>query len=208
MLKENIRRLRKDKGYSQETLAEALGVVRQTVSKWEKGLSVPDADLLEKMAELLEVDVNTLLGASLPSESERNSLDEIAKQLAVFNERSASNINKRRMIKKYLFIGLGIFIAIILAIIILAQLCKAYLKDDMHTITDQKIESYVVECKSDEETYHYEIDYDRNDDVLSIASLNNPSDLKLDTSLKASYLLEIITDYHQKRGVACHIQYE
>ena len=59
-----------------------------------------DADLLEKMAELLEVDVNTLLGASLPSESERNSLDEIAKQLAVFNERSASNINKRRMIKK------------------------------------------------------------------------------------------------------------
>ena len=59
MLKENIRRLRKDKGYLQETLAEALGVVRQTVSKWEKGLSVPDADLLEKMAELLEVDVNT-----------------------------------------------------------------------------------------------------------------------------------------------------
>ena len=59
MLKENIRRLRKDKGYSQETLAEALGVFRQTVSKWEKGLSVPDADLLEKMAELLEVDVNT-----------------------------------------------------------------------------------------------------------------------------------------------------
>ena len=45
---------------------------------------MPDADLLEKMAELLEVDVNTLLGASLPSESERNSLDEIAKQLAVF----------------------------------------------------------------------------------------------------------------------------
>ena len=93
-------RYQKDKGYSQETLAEALGVVRQTVSKWEKGLSVPDADLLEKMAELLEVDVNTLLGASLPSESERNSLDEIVKQLAVFNERSASNINKRRMIKK------------------------------------------------------------------------------------------------------------
>ena len=40
---------------------------------------MPDADLLEKMAELLEVDVNTLLGASLPSECERNSLDEIAK---------------------------------------------------------------------------------------------------------------------------------
>ena len=85
--------------------------------------------------------------------------------------------------------------------IILAQLFKAYLKDDIHTITDQKIESYVVECKSEEETYHYEIEYDRNDDVLSIASLNNPADLKLDTSLKASYLLEIITGYHQKKEV-------
>ena len=92
--------------------------------------------------------------------------------------------------------------------IILAQLFKAYLKDDIHTITDQKIESYVVECKSEEETYHYEIEYDRNDGVVAIASLNNPADLKLDTSLKASYLLEIITGYHQKRGVACHIQYE
>ena len=64
-----------------------------------EGSICADADLLEKMAELLEVDVNTLLGASLPSESERNSLDEIAKQLAIFNESSASNINKRRTIK-------------------------------------------------------------------------------------------------------------
>ena len=60
------------------------------------------------------------------------------------------------------------------------------------------IKSYVVECKSEEVTYHYEIEYDRSDDVLSIASSNNPADLKLDTSLKASYLLEIITSYHQK----------
>lgn len=92
--------------------------------------------------------------------------------------------------------------------IILARLFKASMKDDMQSIADQKIKSYVVECKSEEETYHYEIEYDRNDDVLSIASLNNPADLKLDPSLKASYLLEIITGYHQKRGVACHIQYE
>ena len=112
------------------------------------------------MAELLEVDINTLLGAFLPSESERNSLDEIAKQLMVFNERSASNINKRRMIKKYLFIGLGIFIAIILAMIILAQLFKASMKDDMQSIADQMIKSYIVERKSEEVTYHYEIEYD------------------------------------------------
>ena len=79
------------------------------------------------------------------------------------------------------------------------------MKDDIHTITDQKIKSYVVECKSEEVTYHYEIEYDRNDGVVAVASLNNPADLKLDTSLKASYLLEIITGYHQKKR--CGLSY-
>ena len=49
MLSENIKRLRKAKGLSQEELAVKLNVVRQTVSKWEQGLSVPDADLLIKL---------------------------------------------------------------------------------------------------------------------------------------------------------------
>lgn len=46
MLNENIKRARKAKGLSQEELAVKLNVVRQTVSKWENGLSVPDSDLL------------------------------------------------------------------------------------------------------------------------------------------------------------------
>lgn len=45
MFSENLKTLRKQKGMSQETLAQQLNVVRQTISKWEKGLSVPDADL-------------------------------------------------------------------------------------------------------------------------------------------------------------------
>ena len=49
MLAENIKIIRIQKGYSQEVLAQQLGVVRQTVSKWEKGLSVPDAELLAKL---------------------------------------------------------------------------------------------------------------------------------------------------------------
>lgn len=55
MLSDNIKILRKKKGYSQETLAEQLHVVRQTISKWEKGISVPDAVMLDRMAELFEV---------------------------------------------------------------------------------------------------------------------------------------------------------
>ena len=46
MLEENIRRARKSKGYTQEEMAAHLNIVRQTVSKWEKGASVPDADML------------------------------------------------------------------------------------------------------------------------------------------------------------------
>ena len=53
MLAENLKALRKAKGLSQEELAARLHVVRQTVSKWEKGRSVPDADLLIRLAEEL-----------------------------------------------------------------------------------------------------------------------------------------------------------
>lgn len=62
MLKENIKAIRKAKGLSQEELAQKLNVVRQTVSKWEQGLSVPDADLLIAISEILETPVGTLLG--------------------------------------------------------------------------------------------------------------------------------------------------
>ena len=62
MLNDNIKNLRKQKGYTQETLAQSLNIVRQTVSKWEKGYSVPDADMLEKLSDVLEVPVSDLLG--------------------------------------------------------------------------------------------------------------------------------------------------
>ena len=61
MFGENLKTLRKQKGFSQEELAARLHVVRQTVSKWEKGLSVPDADTLIRLAEVLEVSVSELL---------------------------------------------------------------------------------------------------------------------------------------------------
>ena len=62
MLGENLKKLRTEKGMSQEYMAQQLNVVRQTVSKWEKGLSEPDAGTLMKIAELLGVSVSVLLG--------------------------------------------------------------------------------------------------------------------------------------------------
>ena len=84
MLKENIRTLRKSKGLSQEELAIKLNVVRQTVSKWEQGLSVPDAEILIKLAEVLDTTVSTLLGEKI-SESKVDDLKAISEKLEVIN---------------------------------------------------------------------------------------------------------------------------
>ena len=84
MLNENIRAIRKSKGLSQQELAVKLNVVRQTVSKWEQGLSVPDSDMLISISELLETPVSTLLGETV-IETEVDSLKAISEKLEVIN---------------------------------------------------------------------------------------------------------------------------
>ena len=71
MLGENIRHFRKAKGLRQEELAERVHVVRQTVSKWENGLSVPDAEQLRDLAAVLDVPVSALLGLGVLTLSQR-----------------------------------------------------------------------------------------------------------------------------------------
>ena len=92
MLAENLKALRRAKGLSQEELAVRLYVVRQTVSKWEKGRSVPDADLLVRLAEELDTTAAALLGPEVPPETEpggtAEQLGRIAEQLAVKNRRA------------------------------------------------------------------------------------------------------------------------
>ena len=65
MLNENIKLMRKSKGLSQDELAVKLNVVRQTVSKWERGLSVPDSEMLLTLSEILETPVSNLLGENI-----------------------------------------------------------------------------------------------------------------------------------------------
>ena len=111
MLNENIKTLRKTKGLTQDELAIRLNVVRQTVSKWEKGLSVPDAEMLQKMAEVFEVSVSKLLGSPI---YQNENVDIIAEQLSRINEQLAVKNNRSRKIWKT--------IGIIFAIIIVGQL--------------------------------------------------------------------------------------
>ncbi len=95
MFSENLKTLRKQKGFTQEELAARLNIVRQTVSKWEKGLSVPDAQLLMRLAEILEVPVSVLLGSAIPDDKEP---DDIAAQLARINEQLAIKNHRSRRI--------------------------------------------------------------------------------------------------------------
>ena len=114
MFSENLRALRKAKGLTQEELAARLHVVRQTVSKWEKGLSVPDADLLLRLAEVLDTTVSRLLGADIPEdESSRN---ELAEQLSRINEQLAVRNRRGRFILRLV---LGILAAIVVFNILL-----------------------------------------------------------------------------------------
>lgn len=112
MLSDNIRELRKEKGYSQQTLAEQLNVVRQTVSKWEKGLSVPDAELLERMAELFDVPVDRLLGGSVPPEETAEKPDPVAAQLAVLNAQLAKQLAFRKKVFRTVLIVLASVVAV------------------------------------------------------------------------------------------------
>ena len=115
MLSDNIKNLRKQKGYTQETLAQALNIVRQTVSKWEKGYSVPDADMLEKLAEVLEVSVSDLLGAPSGVVEQQSELDKISAQLAVLNEQMARELGRRKRNRK-----IGIILGSVFAFLLLA----------------------------------------------------------------------------------------
>ncbi len=92
MFGENLKAMRKAKGYTQEELAIKINVVRQTVSKWEKGLSVPDADVLSQIAEVLDTKVSVLLGGTIMEETDKDAVAEqlakISEQLAIKNRRS------------------------------------------------------------------------------------------------------------------------
>lgn len=135
MLNENIKAIRKSKGLSQEELAVKLNVVRQTISKWERGLSVPDADMLIALSEMFEVSVSTLLNRSVNEEDTSENtllaekLEQLNLQLAQRNQRS------RKVWKVIRFIAIACLVFGILCILLNAVAMKSY----------QAVEASVVE---------------------------------------------------------------
>lgn len=129
MFHENLKALRKDRGLSQEELAVRLNVVRQTISKWEKGLSVPDAAMLIRLAEVLDTTVSRLLGADVPEdEADR---DRLAEQLARINEQLAVRNRRGRFILRLV---LGILAAFFVVDLLLILSFRAF-QEPVQTIT-------------------------------------------------------------------------
>lgn len=137
MLSDNLKALRKNKGYSQEELASRLNVVRQTISKWEKGLSVPDADLLQRLAEALEVSVGDLLGAQIPESSENADL--LVEQLSRINEQLAAKNRRARRIWKTVAIVLIAAVVLQLALIVFSYAAFSFYSYDTQVQTQETI---------------------------------------------------------------------
>ena len=116
MLNENIKNLRKTKGLSQEELAIRLNVVRQTVSKWEKGLSVPDSGMLVSLADALDTSVSVLLGETV-QETETDSLKAISEKLEVINLQLAKRSAAKVKTVRWMLIALCALILVTFAVL-------------------------------------------------------------------------------------------
>ena len=197
MLGENLKALRKQKGMSQEVMAQQLNVVRQTVSKWEQGLSVPDAQMLTRIAELFEVPVSSLLGESI---EENVNINEIAVQLAILNEQLASRRGRNRKILRISMI----VIAAVIAAYLLLHIVFGVIVDNNRVMS-----SATLTCSLDGETYVYGINYDdqyRIHEGGGDAFVANHTDVE--TCDDANVAIAHIEDWFKDRGGSVDIEYE
>ena len=130
MFNENLKIIRKAKGYTQEELAIKIHVVRQTISKWEKGLSVPDADMLSK----LEINVSELLGSEIKEETNKN---EVAEQLAKISEQLALKNRRHKRIWKVIGVILLAVIVINMLLVVLGTVTYNEKNTDITTIEEK-----------------------------------------------------------------------
>lgn len=143
MLRENIKLLRTQKGISQEQLANHLNVVRQTVSKWEQGKSVPDADLLIAMADYFGVSVAELLGSKIEGDGQEPS--DIAEALARINAQLASTEQRRkRYLRIFVRVIIGILLFYLVIIILNAGIFSSLKSGEINTV-EEKVISVVEE---------------------------------------------------------------
>ena len=217
MLSENIKTLRKQKGYSQEQLADKLNVVRQTVSKWEKGYSVPDADMLEELADIFEVQVGDLLGKEILTEEETTDIGELVQQLTILNEYFSEKMRRR---KKTLKIAKRFLVTLlVVALISVSCICAIEVVDIVkHKILPLDETDVKLICTLNGEEYTYDLTY--TDDSFMAGGYAQPkqlynivfddSEIELEKTYeeKANEAIDKTKDYFISKGGTCEIIYE
>ncbi len=99
-LGERIQQLRKQKGYSQEKLAEQLNMSRQAITKWEQNACEPNLESLVKMASLFEVSLDYLIVGTVPQKKTENTVTE---QTIIIKEKNTL-LNKNEILYLLVFI--------------------------------------------------------------------------------------------------------
>lgn len=136
MFQENLKILRRQRGLSQQALADRLHVVRQTVSKWERGTSVPDADLLIRLAEELDTTVADLLGETISQPSDETVLSRHLSQLnGILAER---NRRHRRICRA---IGLAVLCIILCLVLLIACNIVVFDRADVSQVETSEVVS-------------------------------------------------------------------
>lgn len=198
MLNDNIRTARNNKGFTQEDLASRLHVTRQTISKWEKGISVPDAEKLAALAEELEMPVADLLGENIEGATEENA---IVTQLARLNEQMAIKNRRARRIWKALIIAtivmlIGPMILVVCNMYILGTSESEGLPGGYKGTT-----KWIFSC--DDQEYKYEIWYDDNYECGTLSIDENAGadiEKELLASKDANEFASILEKYYENKG--------
>jgi len=108
-----IKELRKEKGLTQEQLAEQFNVSRRTVSRWETGSNLPDLDILIEMADYYDIELRELLDGERKSEKMNEELEETVLKVAEY-----SNEDKLKVTKRMHMLFIGGFIAAVIYVIL------------------------------------------------------------------------------------------
>lgn len=137
MLGTNIKQLRLNKSWTQEELAAHLLTTRQTVSKWENGISVPDANSLIHISELFNVSVSSMLGDSIKEEID---LNEISNKLEVLNSILASKENRFKIFSRKLLKVIMYFILVFIILSILGHILFGAVKFETRNMDVNNVE--------------------------------------------------------------------
>lgn len=141
MLNVRLKELRKQYSYSQEELASMLHVTRQTISKWEQGRSVPDADLLIRISEVFHVSVQDLLEEQAMTQADEE--ESIAKQLERLNYELAEKNRRGKRLWRIIRNCLLVILVLCLLSIVVSIISFTLYGSSKATI--ERVEEQVVE---------------------------------------------------------------